>query len=135
MQGLLVRQELNASQSWPSTGGRIETSRLSVRGSAGRRGNYIRADITYSYQVGTDSYLGSRIGIAGTGSGLRTERALVSRYPVGATVPVYYRSDDPRQAVLDRSIDQAPGWLLAVELLATLLLLRFAILDTRRNAR
>ena len=134
VQGFLVRHELNASQSWPSADGRIEASGISVRGIGGRRGNYIRADITYSYKVGIDSYLGSRIGIGDTGSGLRTERSLVSRYPVGAAVRVYYRPDDPRHAVLDRSGDQAPGWLLVVELLATLILLRFAIVDTRSDS-
>jgi hypothetical protein len=134
VQGLLARHQLNASQSWPSADGQIETSELVVLRGSGRSGPCIRARITYSYKIGVDSYLGRRMGFVEADCGLKIARLLVSRNPVGTRVPIYYQPDDPRQAVLDRSVEQAPGSLLLVAVMGTLILLGIAIFETRSAA-
>jgi Protein of unknown function (DUF3592) len=57
--------------------------------------------VEYEFRVGKRTIQGTRIGIGDDAGGANLE-ATLKRYPVGATVTVYYDSADPRQCVLER---------------------------------
>ena len=85
-----------ASKSWPSVPGKIIESEV-VRYSAtsGRRDFAVK----YQYRVGNRHYQGNRVALYTIGHQEAAE-ALAMSYPVGVNVPVYYRPERPREAVL-----------------------------------
>ena len=98
---------------WPSTMGTVNASYLERRSSSeGGSTNY--PVVQYSYQIGGQTYQGSKLApgpeVGGTGAG-----KVVDRYPVGAQVMVFYNPENPSDAVLER---QAPAqwlmWLLLI---------------------
>lgn len=67
-------------------------------------------DVQYVFRVGGKEYRGRRVTIGEKTSSFELE-AILARYPVGATVTVYYDPADPNQAVLERDF---PGWVWGV---------------------
>jgi hypothetical protein len=59
--------------------------------------------VEYQFTAGGRDILGTRISIDEGIGGANTE-ATLKRYPVGATVPVFYDVDDPRSCVLERTV-------------------------------
>jgi hypothetical protein len=101
--GLILRKatQLRHAASWPSTRAHIVKSapRAVHRRPAGEVTQVANVpDIEYEFSLGDHTVRGTRIGL---GEVYDTEEAL-NRYPVGATVPVYYDPKDPQQAVLQR---------------------------------
>lgn len=97
-----VRQHQSAD--WPTTEGRVTFSAVSRISQPAQNPDY-RADVGYAYQVDRRSLLGSRVRLVDTG--VRSEaaqRAIVDRYPVGATVRVHYDPADPRTTVLEAGL-------------------------------
>lgn len=107
-----TRRKMNAVQSWASTMGTVLASYLERRSSSDGSTNY--PVVQYSYQVGGQMYQGAKIApgmdVGGTGAG-----KVVNRYPQGAQVMVFYDSNNPSDAVLEK---KAPAqwliWLLLV---------------------
>jgi hypothetical protein len=97
------------SPSWPTTTGVIEESRV-IRMS---NGDGVR--VVYSYSVDDVRYSSSNIsykrleGARGEWLLPDTPRGIVSRYPVGKEVSVYYHPRDPRSAVLEPGTSGAGG--------------------------
>ena len=76
------------------------------------------AQVAYEFPVGSQVYQGSRIGIGET-MGPEVE-AVMKRYPVGASVPVYYDPDHPDSCVLERDAPVNAGCLYAIALAVVL---------------
>lgn len=106
--GVSVVLEGSASSDWPSTDGVVTSSQVATRTDSSRnrsRTSYV-ATVTYDYAVAGRTFTGDRIAAdAGHGSGdVSNAREIVNRYPEGASVKVYYRPDDPSEAVLERGV-------------------------------
>ena len=90
----------SASKHWPTTEGRILSS--VVRRSSGRQGTICEPDIVYQYAVDGTDYAHWAVDLRGLGTTCGSVAAeVVARYPVGATVTVYYDPDHPERAVLE----------------------------------
>ena len=91
-----------ASIDWPSVQGLVTHSALLLRNNkigTGRKTDYV-VDVAYEYVVGDKVYRNDIVRFdQGQMPGSRKER-LVSAYPVGRRVEVFYDPDDPDQSVL-----------------------------------
>lgn len=83
---------------WLHTTGEILQARL-VRGSSGGD----RVAVKYEYVVSSARFEGDRINYAGVFGSFYNDIYL-GRYPVGASVTVYYDQETPSRAVLERDI-------------------------------
>lgn len=89
-----------AAQSWASTTGQIVKSRVEVSG-----GDHtsVSPRIEYTYEVNGVAYQNSMIQAGSpTLIVMRNAYDTVDRYPVGASVTVYYNPASPAQAALER---------------------------------
>ena len=91
------------AQRWPSTTGRVITSRAEVHG--GRDSTYVLPRVVFMYTVGAVEYKGERIMFEDKffhtySSGEAYD--MVDKYPVGADVTVYYNPANPAEATLER---------------------------------
>ncbi len=94
---------LQSSQSWPSTTGTIVKSRVEVRG--GSTTTSVDAKIVYEYEVGGRQYQGEQIRVDDRHRVIQVggqAYEMIDRYPMGASVTVYYNPDDPAEAGLER---------------------------------
>ena len=96
--------EFRAAKGWVKTSGRILSSGIDVHhhqfvGELETVKNV--PALRYEFRAGARKVIGSRIGIGDDSGGANLE-ATLKRYPVGATVTVYYDADDPTQCVLER---------------------------------
>ena len=76
--------------------------------------------VEYQFTAGGRDIRGTRISIDESIGGANTE-ATLARYPVGATVPVFYDADDPKSCVLERTVREpmpVGGCALALAMLA-----------------
>ena len=101
-----MRRRMATVSQWPSTMGTVIASYLERRSSSDGSTNY--PVVQYSYQVGGRTYQSSKLApgpeVGGTGAG-----KVVTRYPAGAQVMVFYDPNNPAEAVLER---KAPAqWL------------------------
>jgi hypothetical protein len=130
--GVILRKttQLRHAAGWPSTRARIIKSR--PRAVHQRRSGEVTQivnvpDVEYEFSLGDRVIRGTRIGI---GEVTDTEEAL-NRYPVGATVPVYYDPKNPQEAVLERDPPVPVVWLYLIA--ATVLIAGFAVLAVVAN--
>ncbi|MFY2559783.1 DUF3592 domain-containing protein [Corallococcus terminator] len=98
----MVRQTQAAS--WPSVQGTITRSEVeSVRSN---KSTTYGLKVAYDYSVDGQRHEGTRHRYASGRSGVRAySEELVARYPLGASVPVYYRPGQPSEAVLQVGLD------------------------------
>jgi len=98
-----------ASMSWPCVEGTIVSSGVKDRTSAAHRGgkhishttSYF-ADITYEYMVKDKKYASKTISFGDYGNSNRARvENIVSRYPDGKKVKVFYNTADPHNACLE----------------------------------
>ena len=70
--------------------------------------------VTYAFSNGRSTFNGDRIGITDPPRNGAAVAQILHRFPVGATVPVYYDPNNPGRAVLDREFPAGSGqvWLL-----------------------
>jgi len=94
--GLRLRKFAQRTLSWPQASGKIVESRADIQGVGDDFTK--KARIVYSYEVNGTPFNGSRLG----GTGMQTPDMLVKKYPVGATVQVFFDPADPASAVLER---------------------------------
>ena len=109
-----MRRRMAAVSRWPSTMGTVNTSYLERRHSSSDSGSTNYPVVQYSYQVSGQAYQSTKLApgpeIGGTGAG-----KVVSRYPAGAQVMVFYNPQNPSDAVLET---KAPAqWLMWVLLI------------------
>ena len=97
----------DASASWPSVGGTVVSSHVkkstSSRGTGRnrRRSTSHRAVVIYQYTLAGRTHTARRLSFGATDSSASTARQVVSRYPAGTAVTVFYDPDDPDQATLE----------------------------------
>jgi len=88
---------------WPSTHGTILMTTIQVqRTGTARREVPV---VMYAYRVGQQAFQGSRIRVGDELGALQVSghaRNVLDRYPVGATVLVYYDPTNPTQCALER---------------------------------
>lgn len=101
--------KMHKAKNWLPVQAKITRSKLTVRRPP--PGNEIGTavnvpDVTYTFSVQGKSYQGSRVSL-GDVSGRFAEEA-VRRYPVGATVTIYYDPNDPGNCVIERGLAAAP---------------------------
>ena len=102
----------NATLSWPSTQGTVVTSEIKETGSSGQF--TYKPVIIYAYQVHGKSLQSSKLQLGDEfltdGSHSQAEK-LISEFPVGQSVVVFYNSEDPRDSVLVEGIATKFLWL------------------------
>jgi len=91
------------SLDWPHTSGKIVSSSVEAsQGSTGTGRSAWHADIEYEYTVNSQSFINYRVSFGDYGSSDKSHaQGMVSRYPVGITVAVYYQPDDPGESILE----------------------------------
>lgn len=108
-----MRRKMAAVSQWPSTMGTVMMSTIEQRSSS--EGGYTDYPVVqYSYQVSGQAFQSYKLApgpeVGGTGAG-----KIVTRYPQGAQVMVFYNPENPSEAVLER---KAPAqwlmWLLLI---------------------
>ncbi len=103
--------EARRAAAWPQTAGRIVKSTIEARRhrSAGEATAVTNVPVVeYEFAVAGTTYRGTRIGIGEDSGGANTDTTL-ARYPVAATVMVYYDPADPTDCVLERDIPRGFG--------------------------
>jgi hypothetical protein len=83
--GVIVRSEIEAHDSTASSDGSKKTESV------------LYPKIAYQYEVSGQNHKGTRISLSSTSD---NAQQIVSRYPKGKSVQVYYNPDKPKQAVL-----------------------------------
>ena len=100
-----------ASERWATTMGKLE--RAAVTYTTSRGGRTYTPCIRYSYDVGGRTFVSERFAFevtSGTGEeGLAAARGIVQRLAAGGAVQVFYDSDKPQRATLDRSVPSVVG--------------------------
>ena len=89
------------SRSWTKAVGRIISSEVAEHG--GGRGTNFRPEVRYEYKVGQSIYQGSSIWLLAYGADLDWAKSISAQFPVGSSVPVFYKTDSPEQAILKPS--------------------------------
>src|ERR1700710_3230718 len=102
--------QVRAAGEWPSTPGKVVVSDSQIRDVKvldDQREDGFRleprnfANIVYEYSVSGESFSNNRVSIAEDRGNFEVAET-IARYPVGASVTVYYNSRHPREAVLER---------------------------------
>jgi hypothetical protein len=91
------------SVGWPTVAGTVVSSRVehSTTHRRGRTTHSHSAHVSYRYAVAGRALESSRIGFRMHGSTESEARAIVERYPGGASVTVHHSPDDPTVACLE----------------------------------
>ena len=100
-------RRVQAAQSWPVARGEIIESQV-VRGRSVRQQRAVwEARIRYRYEARGREYTGNTIVIGGTLDTEDRQRAQdrVDRWPVGASVPVFYDPGNPADGCLEREAE------------------------------
>ncbi len=113
IQQQFLKKKARASQSWPTMEGTIFKSQVISKANhnMGSTTTTYRADVAYEYKVKARRYKGKNVCLSydvGTGDSGRAEKRC-AQYPVGRMVTVYYNSNNPADACLERRVD-APGF-------------------------
>jgi hypothetical protein len=97
--------EVRRAASWTETTGRITRSGIAteIRGANDTQRKVTVPRIEYEYKVGLNTMVGRRVNLGELIAGVQAKEAR-ARFPVGASVPVFYNPADPRQAVLEREL-------------------------------
>jgi hypothetical protein len=102
------RKKAIQSRTWPTSPGRVVTSRVNDRTDSDDEGGtttYYQAEVVYEYAVEGETLQGNRIAF---GSAWTTDRGsqleITNRYPTGSAVTVHHRPGNPGDAVLETSV-------------------------------
>ena len=116
--------QVRRAAAWPQAAGRITRSEVAARHRqrSDRPTELINEPaIEYEFTANGTKYTGTRISIGEDSGGANTE-ATLARYPLGATVMVYYDPADPGNCVLEREVPKgmSKGCLAILGVLAVL---------------
>ena len=109
--GIVTVFRASRSQRWPMTTGRVVSSKILQESSTSTgntmvtRSQYLyKPEVAFEYTVQGIKYLSNMVTFAdfATNSSVRADR-IVSKYPEGKQVQVFYDPDDPQMAVLEQS--------------------------------
>lgn len=105
---LFTRRKVSKASTWPSTLGTVTESRIQMRSNSdGGRTSYPL--VRYAYQIMGRAYECLKV-MPGMDVGGSGAHRVVSRYPVGAQVMVYYNPENPSEALLERSMPGHIKW-------------------------
>ncbi len=108
-----VRGQVRSSRGWPTTPGTITSAAGRAHSNRGSLSYYYPV-VSYAYQVAGRSYTSSRIAFGLPQSAAHnTREAAAAHYPLGSTVPVFYNSRNPADAVLERREANFTIWIVA----------------------
>lgn len=88
------------SQTWPTVGGHITSSRMTQQETQ-HGGETYGVALTYDYQVGGTGYHGQRLSFGTMSASSGYAQQILARYPVGQMVTVHYAAGDPKNSVLE----------------------------------
>ena len=102
-----TRAQAEASQNWPVAAGSVVRSEIGESTSTdsdGDESTSYHPVVEYTYQVAGQSFNGKRItfGPVTGSSNPRKAQEVLSRYPSGGAVQVYYNPQKPGEAVLEK---------------------------------
>lgn len=112
--------EAKRAAKWTRANGRILRSELVTEE---RQEKLVKVPLVeYEFSVGFHKYRGKRVSLAEVIAGPDAV-GTVARYPVGASVPVYYDPADPNKSVIDRDLPSffAGVWIFVAVLTAVIL--------------
>ena len=92
-----------AARRWPAAPGIIIGAEVRVTPRSGEEPFY-DAVVRYAYTVQGQEYEGAQDDLTYVSNAQDAALAIVARYPVGASVSVYYDPQAPQRALIDRSI-------------------------------
>lgn len=98
--------ESTLGYTWPHVSGKVVSSIARSALVHGKSGEFTSnwPDIQYEYWVGNTRFVNDRIRFTLRGRDQEETKFLVSSYPVGKSVFVYFSPDDPRISVLELGI-------------------------------
>jgi hypothetical protein len=91
------------SERWPVTEGTIQSAAIN-RHVAGRGGHTYDVDISYSYQINGQNFLGNQLAFGDIDWFSSQNQTILARYPVGKKIQVHYSPNNPQLAVLEAGI-------------------------------
>lgn len=94
-----TQRKEKAIAQWPSTIGTVKISTIEHRSSGDGGANY--PVVHYSYHAGGQPYESDRIAPGGEVGGVGAAK-VAAKYPVGATVTVFYNPQKPSDAFLEK---------------------------------
>jgi len=114
---VIARRRAAASQAWPAAPGQITSAMVHSfqrRDNEGDVTTYYEPRVEYAYTIAGETHTGKRIafGAPASANRKRAEQA-ISHYAPGTAVEVYYNPARPADAVLERSVSNMLGALLA----------------------
>lgn len=102
-----ILKNANASSAWPTVQGEVTKSKVEKKTERVKRDGVSRvqttfsANVQYRYAVEGLTYSGGKVSFGDHGGSQEHARQVVSRYPVGKTVEVFYDPQKPEAAVLE----------------------------------
>jgi hypothetical protein len=113
-------QWAQASPNWPTVTGIVEHSQVAESVDKGKKSYY--ADVVYRYEVQGTAHQAKQIAFGDyRSSDPAPYQEIISRYPVGANVKIYYQPDVPEVAVLEPGVSRQayiiPGFGIALSLI------------------
>lgn len=100
--GIPTARNAVESKNWPTTDGRITISDVSKNYNSDKSHIIYRAKVAYNYYVNGSLYTGSTVAFGDYDSSDPGHASgVVSRYPVGKNVAVYYNPNNPETSVLE----------------------------------
>ena len=122
--------DATSSSKWPQIEGRIVRAEIDSQ-SEFTKGSDPRTrywpEVEYEYQVADQNYRSDNIRLDGMrsgfhiGDGKKEAEEVLARYPLGATVRVYYDPDDPQRATLEAGASATNVPVLLFAIVCTLL--------------
>lgn len=103
-----TRQQADDSQGWSGVQGQVTDARVDRTTRTDSDGDIqysYSPNVSYTYQVGGNTYYGDKLtfGFQQSFSSEAKAQAALQRFPVGGNVTVYYNPANPNEAVLERS--------------------------------
>lgn len=104
--GFMVMQALD-SNSWPSVTGEVLESYVTSSQGGSQGGTTYKPFVVYEYVVGGTTYKAAVVKLGDTSSSsiYSTHQKVVDKYPVGASVIVFYDPEDPQNAALETGLN------------------------------
>lgn len=125
------------SNDWPQAQGEVVSSELVQRSRTHRSGKRITvhsAKVNYVYHVDGKPFASHQLKWADRHGSSQVEADMLSQYPAGASVTVFYNPDNPAEAVLQKGIS-LDHILIGVFLLGSIGVMGWAMFRNARRRR
>ena len=96
------------SLNWPTSVGVVRSSKLRAEDD-GEGGTDYHADVNFEYEVGGLTLSSDQVTYSPVPVGKKSALATLEKYPLGASVAVYYDPNDPSKSVLEAGTGDLRG--------------------------